>query len=458
VHSTVSDLSSPAVAASDLLARYRQGFHASCATYATTLLEMSTALLEQPGPSCCPAHLSLDTEVSHGGLYKALVRADIDTAEFQNLNLEIVAALGLPAVFTVDCTAVARPDSATCPERNMQHLGAQVNNQPGWCYQVVAAQTPGHNSWNFCVDVARVGPDQVKEELALEVMAAVAAKLGTHATFVFDSGYSSARLTHGIRRLGLDVTVVVRLASYQVMYEEGPAKMPGQRGGPKLYGPRFALKRSLPRRPPNGTATWEDSAYGEVTAEQYDKLRQKITRSTHPWVGPRFVDKAFVPIPMIFGTVVSVAVDRLPGKTTGGRLWMWSSTPINSSNQAQLSTLARAYFHRFDIEHMFRFFKQTLGLNHFKPQQPSTFDTWFTVVCSASNQLYLAREHVVDQRLPWERKLSTLSPGRTRRVIKSSLRKSWFPSRRGYIPNPGPGATKGTKQRQRTKHPPILKG
>jgi len=207
VLSTVPHLSTPAVAKSDLLREYRRLLHNSCRTYATSLLDVTTSLLEQPGPVCCAAHLSLEADVTHGALYKALVKGSVDRGRFWDLNIQTLTALELPAVFTVDCTPVARPDSPTCPDRSMQHLGAQVHNQPGWCYQVVAVQTPGHNSWNFCIDVTRITPDMTKEESALEVMSAVSARLGVHSTFVFDSGYSSARLTHGVRTLGLDVTL-----------------------------------------------------------------------------------------------------------------------------------------------------------------------------------------------------------------------------------------------------------
>jgi hypothetical protein len=135
VLSTVADLSGPAVAPIDLLARYRQGPHASCAAYATISLELNTALLEQPGPSCCPAHLSLDAEVSHGALCKALVHAEVDRDRFLDLNCEMITALGLPAVFTIDCTAAPRPrprappaPGATCstsePERTTSPGGA----------------------------------------------------------------------------------------------------------------------------------------------------------------------------------------------------------------------------------------------------------------------------------------------------------------------------------------------
>jgi hypothetical protein len=106
--------------------------------------------------------------------------------------------LGLAPVFTVDCTPISRPDSKTSPKRAMVHLGDQLHNQPGWCYQHICAQTLWHNSWNLCIEVTRVdlapegtlgrgghhSPMVDKEQLAIESMQAITAELGVHCTFV----------------------------------------------------------------------------------------------------------------------------------------------------------------------------------------------------------------------------------------------------------------------------------
>jgi hypothetical protein len=156
--------------------------------------------------------------------------------------------------------------------------------------------------------------------------------------------------------------------------------------------------------------------------------------------------------------VLEVEVDKLPGRRVSGKLWLWSSSLVVEGVEHDVSTLVRAYFHRFDSEHTFRFFKQTLGLSRFKCQQPSTFDTWFQLIIAGFNQLLLARSWVQDHRLPWEKEREILSPGRVRRVIKKALAESWFPPERRFIPRAGPGARLGTFQGARTKHPAILKG
>lgn len=437
------------------LDHYREEFFNSCRGYGTSLFELTDALLTVPGPVCCPAHLSLEAEVGHGALYKALVRGTIDTTALKSVQLGLFTHLGLSPVFTVDCTSIARPDSPTSPERHMSryaqrcHLGARRGRLAGWSYQVICAQVPGHNSWNLPIEVTRVGLGSDKENAATESMAQISEELGRHCIFVFDAGYSSAQLTFLARARGLDVTILVRLSSYQVMYE-APAPAPVTKGRPPAYGPRFELKDGGERRDADEGFTWTEESYGEVTVNLTTGLRMKATRQKSPWLGPSKVDGVSVPIPKTDGDVLEVVVEKMPGSSKGGRLWLWSSTSLEGVDLTGVQSLVRAYFHRFDIEHMFRFLKQTLGLGEYSCQQPGSFDTWFTVVLVAFTQLLLARRDVADLRLPWERPRTHLTPGRVRRGVKRPLHDSFHPPRRSFIPPGGPGALKGRAQRPRT--------
>ena len=59
---------------------------------------------------------------------------------------------------------------------------------------------------------------------------------------------------------------------------------------------------------------------------------------------------------VVRGTLVLVEVERLPRQTRiPRRLWLWWRGP----GQPDLTVLWRAYVHRFDLEHTYRFCKQT---------------------------------------------------------------------------------------------------
>ena len=78
---------------------------------------------------------------------------------------------------------------------------------------------------------------------------------------------------------------------------------------------------------------------------------------------------------------------------------------------------------RFDLEHAFRFVKQTLGWTTPRVRHPEQADRWTWVMVAAYTQLRLARVCVADQRLPWERPLpaGALTPYRVRRAFPALL-------------------------------------
>ena len=69
---------------------------------------------------------------------------------------------------------------------------------------------------------------------------------------------------------------------------------------------------------------------------------------------------------------------------------------------------------QFDLEHTFRFLKQTLGWTRPKLRSPEAADRWTWLVIAAHTQLRLTRLLAADLRRPWERPLPAekLTPAR----------------------------------------------
>ena len=64
--------------------------------------------------------------------------------------------------------------------------------------------------------------------------------------------------------------------------------------------------------------------------------------------------------PIVRGSVIRVDVERLPKPSSRANnkvLWLWWSGP----GQPDLELCLHAYLHRFDLEHTYRFVKNTLG-------------------------------------------------------------------------------------------------
>jgi hypothetical protein len=65
------------------------------------------------------------------------------------------------------------------------------------------------------------------------------------------------------------------------------------------------------------------------------------------------------PLPIIEGTLIRLQVDHLPGDRAPQPLWLWTSNPAAAGGDVDRAW--HAFLHRFDLEHAFRFFKQTFG-------------------------------------------------------------------------------------------------
>ena len=103
-------------------------------------------------------------------------------------------------------------------------------------------------------------------------------------------------------------------------------------------------------------------------------------------------------LPVVEGTLIRLHVDHLPGDRSPEPLWLWSSPGTSSAaNRAW-----QAFLRRFDIEHMFRFFKQVLGWTRPKLRDPAAADRWTWLILACYAQLRLARHLAADIRLPWQ--------------------------------------------------------
>jgi hypothetical protein len=97
---------------------------------------------------------------------------------------------------------------------------------------------------------------------------------------------------------------------------------------------------------------------------------------------------------------------------------------------------------RFDIEHTFRFFKQTLGWTRPKLRDPAAADRWTWLIIACYVQLRLARRLAADLRLPWQRPCPPgrlTPPGSAAGSAASTRHSQTWPARRNPA-NPDPDA------------------
>jgi hypothetical protein len=265
--------------------------------------------------------------------------------------------------------------------------------------------------------------------------------------FVFDAGYDPVDLAQWLATA--PVAILVRLRSDRCFYADPPPTQPGPQGGrPRRHGAKFAFADPTTWPPSSASYTTEDVQYGTVRVQAWANLHAKT--QTHPGHGSR------QPRPIVKGTIVRVEVTRLPGRIQKPQvLWLWWS----GLGQPDLAQIWRAYVRRFDLEHTLRFCKQTLNWVTPRPRSPQQADCWTWIVVAAYTQIRLARSHVADHHLPWERSRtpSELTPSRVRRALSRLLPNLITPANTPKPCGQSPGRPKGKLSGKARRYPVIKK-
>src|SRR5205085_11335236 len=94
----------------------------------------------------------------------------------------------------------------------------------------------------------------------------------------------------------------------------------------------------------------DTSRYGTARACAWNRLHPRLTHRA-AW------ESHDGPLPIIEGSIIRLQVDRLPGNRSPKPVWLWSSRPELTTSE--LNRLWQAFLRRFDLEHTFRFLKQT---------------------------------------------------------------------------------------------------
>ncbi|MBO1268372.1 hypothetical protein [Arthrobacter cavernae] len=76
--------------------------------------------------------------------------------------------------------------------------------------------------------------------------------------------------------------------------------------------------------------------------------------------------------------MIRLTVEHLPGDRHPEPVWLWCSDPEAGSDR--VDRLWQMFLRRFDLEHTFRLFKQTLGWTAPRIRSPEAADRWTWIV------------------------------------------------------------------------------
>jgi hypothetical protein len=453
---------SPLTRRGDLVG-FRLGFYECLTARADELFELTEALLCTEGPVRTLVALALAPEHrrGHGALYDALNHGHVEVGRLRRA----LAGLPLPRardgriVLGVDVSPWLRPDAPTSAGRGFCHTYGRGRGQaqmiPGWPYSVIAALEPGRTSWTAVLDAVRLGPGaDATDATAIQVREVVERlrEAGQHhdgdpdILVVLDAGYDVCRLAFLLA--DLPVELLGRLRSDRVLCFPAPA--PGGVGRPARHGATFALARPHEASPSVVSTATDTTRYGLARAQSWDRLHPRLARRG-AWADHDG------DLPIVTGTLIRLQVARLPGRQDPKPLWLWWSKI--DATAADVDRCWQTFLRRFDLEHTFRLFKQTLGWTAPKIRDPAAGDRWTWLVITAYTQLRLARGCTDDLRRPWERPAppQRLTPARVRRGFRHLRAKTPLPASAPKPSHPGPGRPPGSRNRRPASHQTVGK-
>ena len=450
-----------ALACREWLAGFRREFYRSLIRWPDALFELCDAVLCTPGPVTSLPELSLAGvhRRGHGSTYAALAdgRMDVDRLRMALAGLDLPRGGDGQIRLAVDVTAWPRPDAECSPQRAHAHRPCRCDGVrqtiPGWPYSIVAVLESGRSSWTAPLDARRLVPGEDATEVTAGQIREVWVRLRAAGQWcagdppvlvVTDAGYDVIRLAFLLR--DLPVRLLARIRSDRRFH--APAEAYAGTGRPGRHGPAMKLDDPASWPTPARTVASVHERYGNVAVTAWGRYHPQLQRragwARHPGR-----------LPIVEGSLIHVRVDRLPGDRAPKPVWLWHSDPQVAD--LDVLRLFHAFLRRFDLEHTFRFCKQTMGWTRPRLRYPDQADRWTWLMLAGYTQLRLARGLAEDLRRPWEAPLQPgqLTPGRVRRGFPRIHRMTARPAAAPKPSRPGPGRPKGMPNLQQAPRYPV---
>ncbi len=246
------------------------------------------------------------------------------------------------------------PEAETLADRTQSRKGKmgplQIGLRYSWLVRVVK-RTP---SWCLPESVERVGSETTDSQVAAQQLKELDGQNSHPKVVVADSLYCNQYFL-GILLTLQTIVALVRMRSNQVLYEEPPEKVKGQRGRPRVHGAKFKL--SAPSREPE-------------KSETVSLLNQQVRLSA--WTGLHLRT-----LPLLAGLVLRVEFLKADGSPRFKRpLFLFWTGPWSTP----LADICYIYLWRFAIEHRVpfggRFMKQHLGLTTSRSPSLTYHERW----------------------------------------------------------------------------------
>ncbi len=336
-----------------------------------------------------------------------------------------------------DHTPWSRREAVTLKDRTFEHKANVSGGKPvtlGHGYSTIAWVPEEHSSWALPLCHERITSFETPISKAVFQLKQICSYLGVRPISLWDSEYGCATFVN--QTANIEADKLMRLRPNRCLWG-APPPYKGQ-GRPKKHGPKFKLSDSTTWGIPLELIEIDDPTCGKLKIQRWSQLH--------------FLQAVDQPLEVI---LVQRKGKKLSLKAAKPMWLAWVGKEI-----PPLEQVWHQYLRRFAIEHWNRFAKQRLHWTLPKLGTPEQGQRWSALMPLMTWQLWLAREIVTDQPLPWQKpvKAASLTPGRVAQAFGGVLAVIGTPARAPKPRGKSPGWQKGKKRTKRTRYPVVKKG
>ena len=419
----------------DKLKQFRQSAYTLLGKGKDAICDLIDAVLTTPrAKSFVELSLSPVFRRKWSSTYAALRDSRPPRRKLMKLYIEQMPSESRP-LLAGDHTAWSGSYAVTLKDRTIEHQPTQIaGNKPiavGHGFSTIAWIPEAQGSWALPLRHERITSFETPLSRAAFQLRQVCQQLAVRPIAVYDSEYGNASFVK--QTSGIAADLLLRLRPNMCLWGAPPPYC--GKGRPKVHGDKFKLADKSTWGEPLTTWEIEEQSWGMVQIQQ--------------WLGLHFRACATHPMHVLRITVSG----KHSGKRSPKPMWLcWLGGQMPSLEQTW-----RHYLRRFAVDHWNRFAKQRLHwtLPHFSTT--GLAERWSDLMPLISWQLWLAREIVQDNPLPWQKTQTELTPGRVAQGFAALLAAIGTPAVDPKPRGKSPGWPLGQSRPKRTRYPVVKK-
>ena len=418
---------------SERLKEFRQAAYELLVLAKDATFELMNAVMTTRNASCL-AEFALSPLFNRqwSSVYEALQDSKPDRKKLMILylkQLEQFVSATEHILVAIDHTGWGRPDAKTLKDRTHQYQAGVIVGQG---YSTIAWIPESQGSWALPLLHERISSAEAPIQKAAAQLKEVCEQTKHPVLAVLDREYGNASWVIAQADIRADCLMRVRR---NACFWSAPPEYSG-RGRPRKHGQKMKL---------NDQTTWPE-ADETLEIDEHPRLGQVKVQQ---WKNFHFYRAA--------GQLVSlILVERIKLMSNGQPfppLWLaWVG-----ERKLPLATVWLQYLRRFGVDHWYRFAKQRLHWTLPNLRTPEQCERWSDLMPLMSWQLWLAKDLVVENRLPWQSATLNLTPGRVAQSMLALLVEIGTPAQPPKPRGKSPGWTEGNTRTKPPRYPTVKK-